>query len=71
MAEYKAVSVGNVSGRWTKKGQAEEFAKLSGALTGESQGGWHLHSVQPIPVFGTVSNKQTGVLLLAVYARGE
>jgi hypothetical protein len=52
MPRYKAVLAGNVSERWTKKGREQEMATLSTTLTMESEEGWRLHSVQPVPIFG-------------------
>ena len=67
MTTYRSVIVGNVSDRWTKHGQQQEMDDLSDALTAEAEDGWELHSIQPVPVFGGLSQKQTGVVLLAVF----
>lgn len=67
MTKYRTVLVGNVTDRWTKRGQQEEMDLLSEALTDEAEGGWKLHSLQPVPLFGGFSQKQTGVLLLAIF----
>ena len=67
MPRYKALIAGNVSERWTKKGREQQMATLSTTLSSEGDDGWRLHSVQPVPVFGGFSQKQTGLVLLAVY----
>ena len=67
MPQYATRIVGNVTDRWTKKGQAREMEALSASVTSNAQEGWRLHSLQPVPVFGGISQKQTGVILLAVY----
>jgi hypothetical protein len=66
MPQYAARLVGNVTNRWTAKGQAQEMEVLSANLTGYAQDGWHLHTVQPVPVFGGFSGQQQGIVLLAV-----
>jgi hypothetical protein len=45
------------------------MSQLSERITEYGQEGWRLHSVQPIPVFGGFSQKQQGLVLLAVYER--
>jgi hypothetical protein len=70
MPRYASRIVGNVTDRWTKKGQEREMEALSATLTANAQEGWRLHSLQPVPVFGGISQKQAGVILLAVYEQG-
>jgi len=67
MPRYAARLVGNVTNRWTSKGQAQEMEALSANLTGYAQEGWSLHSIEPIPVFGGFSGQQQGLVLLAVF----
>jgi hypothetical protein len=67
MPTYQAMLAGNVTDRWTKKGQQQEMAVLSQNLSRAAQEGWRLHSVQPVPVFGGISQKQTGTVLLAIF----
>jgi hypothetical protein len=64
---YATRIVGNVTDRWTKKGREQEMEALSAAVSMNAQEGWRLHSLQPVPMFGGISQKQTGVILLAVY----
>lgn len=33
------------------------------------RGGWRLHSLQPVPIFGGITCKQSGVELLAIFDR--
>jgi hypothetical protein len=65
--DYRAVLVGNVTDKWTKRGQEKEMEALSQRLNAQGSPGWRLHSLQPVPVFGGLSHQQTGVVLLAVY----
>ena len=65
--QYTTRIVGNLTDRWTKKGREQEMETLSAAVSMNAQPGWRLHSLQPVPVFGGLSQKQTGVILLAVY----
>jgi hypothetical protein len=69
VAQYKTVLVGNVSDRWTKKGKEREMDALSAAINSHAQEGWTLHSIEPTPVFGGLTQKQTGVVLLGVFSR--
>lgn len=70
MAEYKTALIGNVSDKWTKKGREREMEVLSSTINEQANGGWSLHSIEPTPIFGGISQKQTGVVLLGVFHRG-
>jgi hypothetical protein len=67
MPTFRTVLAGNVTDKWTKKGREQEMAALSQVLTSQAVSGWRLHSVQPVPVFGGFSDKQTGTVLPAVF----
>jgi hypothetical protein len=71
MPQYAARLVGNVTDRWTRKGQEREMEALSATMTLYAQEGWRLHSLQPITVFGAFGGKATGTVLLAVYERDD
>ncbi|MPZ92735.1 MAG: hypothetical protein GEU68_14130 [Actinobacteria bacterium] len=70
MSEYRAVIVGGVTDRWTKKGKEKEMADLSQRLNAECREGERLHSFEHVPTVGGITGKQTGVVLLAIYERG-
>jgi Domain of unknown function (DUF4177) len=69
MSEYRTSPVGTVSDRFTKKGKENEMEQLSGTITAQAAEGWRLHSLQPVPIFGGLTSKQTGVELLAIFER--
>ena len=65
MPQYAARLMGNVTSRWTRKGQEREMEALSSSITQYPQEGWQLHSIQPVPIiFG---GKAEFTALLAVY----
>lgn len=43
--------------------------QLSRTISAQAAEGWRLHSLQPVPIFGGVTSKQTGVELLAIFER--
>jgi hypothetical protein len=67
MPPYRRGLAGNVTDEWTKRGREREMATLSQVLTSQAVSSWQLHSVQPIPVLGGFSDKQTGTVLLTVF----
>lgn len=69
MPEYQTSLVGTVSDYWTKKGKEQEMEQLSRTITAKSAEGWRLHSLQPVPIFGGLTGKQSGVELLAIFER--
>jgi hypothetical protein len=68
MPQYKTVLVDNVSDRWTKKGKEREMEALSAAINSQAQQEWRLHSIEPTPVFGGLTQKPTGVVLLGAFS---
>jgi hypothetical protein len=64
---YATRVVGNVTNRWTSRGQVQEMEALSANLTANAQEGWRLHSIQPVPVVGGITGQHQGVVLLAVF----
>jgi hypothetical protein len=69
MPEYRTSLVGTVSDCWTKKGKQHEMETLSRTITAQAAEGWQLHSLQPVPIFGGLTSKQSGVELLAIFER--
>lgn len=67
MPEYAARLVGNVTDRWTKRGQEKEMVSLSTTISSYAQEGWRLHSLQPISL--VFMGKAHGISLLAVYEK--
>jgi hypothetical protein len=56
LPQYKCGTYG-ITNRWTGRGQQQEMAALAGYLSSEAQGGWRLHTIQNVPVFGRWSRK--------------
>lgn len=69
MPEYATRLVGNVTNRWTSRGQEQEMSQLSANVSFYAKDGWRLHSIQPIPVVGGISREHQGVVLMATYER--
>jgi hypothetical protein len=67
MPQYATRLVGNVTDRWTKKGQEKEMEALSATVSQYAQEGWRLHSIQPIALFSF--GKAAGTILLAIYEK--
>ncbi len=43
--------------------------QLSRSVTAQASEGWRLHSLQPAPIFGGLTGKQSGVELPAIFER--
>lgn len=68
MTEYKC-GLYAITNRWTEKGKEQEMASLARFLSTSAPGGFGLHSVQNVPVFGGFGGKQAGQALLVIWEK--